>query len=957
MKKKRERQREFELRRLELDHALELKKLELAGGTDEGHSSTRHSSSFDITKHIRLVPPFQEQDVDKYFLHFEKVAENLKWPKEHWALLIQCVLKVKAQEIYTQLSLEQASNYDTVKEVILKGYELVPEAYRQKFRNCEKQSNQTFVEFARTKEQLFDRWCDSEKIKKEYKKLRELFLVEEFKRCIHVDIRTFINEQQAKTLNDAARLADDFSLTHKMSHLNKQNSPSFSTRNQNFGHDNKQLLGNNRFAFKDKNFKPNFDNRPNFDPNSESRRTTKFEQQQQSPKNKIFNPKICNYCKKEGHLVSDCWKLKKKEQGQENLKPTGFVSSKNLKLRNDVRNDTFSEVDKTISESNADSNSVMEIFEPFIHDGFISLKNDLYNATPIKILRDTGSSQSLLLTDTLPFSDDSYSGSNVLIKGVDSVDYSSIPLHNVYLASKLVSGPVKVGIKPSLPFKGISLLLGNDLAGDKVVTDPILIDKPCFDQNSDFIEEEFPDLYPSCVVTRAMARAKNDSTQNDQHANDIDLADSCLAKFFENDKVATSNESDLFTNKILSQPISKSNLITEQHKDPEISTLFEKAVEESELSKNPVCYFVQNDILMRKWRPPDVSAEDEWAVKHQIVIPKVYRYEMLSLAHETPLAGHLGSKKTLHKILEHFYWPSVRKDVTEFCRTCHTCQLVGKPNQTIPKAPLRPILVFEEPFSRVIIDCVGPLPKTKSGNQYLLTIMCASTRFPEAIPLRNIKTKTIVDALIKFFSLFGLPKSIQSDQGSNFMSGIFQQVMHELKIRQFSSSAYHPESQGALERFHQTLKTMIKTYCFDTEKCWDKGIHLLLFASRESVQESLGFSPFELVFGHTVRGPLKLFKEKFLSDSNDCLNLFSYVSEFRTRLSKVCDLARTNLQAAQVSMKTKFDKKAVSRSFKPGDKVLVLLPVPGHPLQTRYFGPYIVSEKKSEQNYVIKTPD
>ncbi len=96
-------EREFELRRLELDHALELKKLELAGGLDEGHPSMRHSLSFDITKHIRLVPPFQEQDVDKYFLHFEKVAKNLKWPKEHWALLIQCVLKGKAQEIYTQL--------------------------------------------------------------------------------------------------------------------------------------------------------------------------------------------------------------------------------------------------------------------------------------------------------------------------------------------------------------------------------------------------------------------------------------------------------------------------------------------------------------------------------------------------------------------------------------------------------------------------------------------------------------------------------------------------------------------------------------------------------------------------------------------------------------------------------------------------------------------------------------
>ena len=95
------------------------------------------------------------------------------------------------------------------------------------------------------------------------------------------------------------------------------------------------------------------------------------------------------------------------------------------------------------------------------------------------------------------------------------------------------------------------------------------------------------------------------------------------------------------------------------------------------------------------------------------------------------------------------------------------------------------------------------------------------------------------------------------------MSGIFQQVKHELGIKQYKSSAYHPESQGALERFHQTLKNMIRSYCFDTEKDWDEGIHLLLFAVRESVQESLGFSPFELVFGHTVRGPLKLLKKNF----------------------------------------------------------------------------------------------
>ena len=110
--------------------------------------------------------------------------------------------------------------------------------------------------------------------------------------------------------------------------------------------------------------------------------------------------------------------------------------------------------------------------------------------------------------------------------------------------------------------------------------------------------------------------------------------------------------------------------------------------------------------------------------------------------------------------------------------------------------------------------------------------MCASTRFPEAIPLRNIKTKIIAKALVMFFTFIGLPKSVPSDQGSNFMSGVFQQVMHELGIKQYRSSAYHSESQGALERLHQTLKTMIRSYCFDTEKDWDEGIHLLLFAVR-----------------------------------------------------------------------------------------------------------------------------
>ena len=951
---------EFKLRQMELQFQLEEKRLELEKEEKEKDRQFQlqlkememrelemqykanqfKSTSFDVTKHIRLVPPFQEKEVDKYFMHFEKVAENLKWPKEHWTLLLQSVFIGKAREIYSQLSVEQSSNYDIVKEIILKGYELVPEAYRQRFRNCRKDTGQTHVEFARTKEQLFDRWCSSKKVNRDHERLRQLLLVEEFKRCIQSDVKSFLDEKQVENLEEAARLADDYSLTHKATFVNKPKSttPSNSYSKSDNSPPNSYPKST---SFNNQNKSNSFDAPKN---------RSSFETKGQSPLSQV----TCNYCKKTGHSISDCLKLKNRQQRDEN-KPTGLTTLRS-KPQSCIEPNTVVKVSELMSDT------VMEIYEPFLSEGFVSLSCDLLcPPTPIKILRDTGASQSLILADTLPFSDKSFSGTSVLIQGVECGSLI-VPLHNIQLRSDLVTGPVAVGVRPSLPFPGVHLLLGNDLAGDKVVVNPLVTDTPSLDQTPDPIEQEIPDLYPSCAVTRAMA--KKDIKNETQ---DVDLFDTIIGQSF-NDQVnktvthsQSEKQADLSTSQIDPNlqghdTMSRSQLIQEQQNDPDISELFHGALSENETSHVPVCYYTKNGILMRKWRPPDVPANDEWKVVHQIVIPMSYRPHILNIAHETPLSGHLGVNKTYNKILSHFYWPGIKADVSRYCKSCHTCQMVGKPNQTIPKSPLQPIPAFEEPFSRIIIDCVGPLPKTKSGSAYLLTIMCASTRFPEAIPLRNIKTKTIVKALVKFFTFVGLPKSVQSDQGSNFMSGIFQQVMYELGIRQYRSSAYHPESQGALERFHQTLKNMIRSYCFDTEKNWDEGIHLLLFAVRESVQESLGFSPFELVFGHAVRGPLKLLKEKFLEEVESPLNLLQYVSDFRNRLIKASEVARSNLKQSQGKMKERYDLKTENRSFDPGDTVLALLPIPGRPLQARYFGPYTVDKKVSDLNYIINTP-
>ena len=301
---------------------------------------------------------------------------------------------------------------------------------------------------------------------------------------------------------------------------------------------------------------------------------------------------------------------------------------------------------------------------------------------------------------------------------------------------------------------------------------------------------------------------------------------------------------------------------------------------------------------MRKHRPPVARPDEAWRIIHQIVLPQCYRTYVISMAHDIPLASHLGVNKTNERILALFFWPGIRQTVVQYCKTCKMCQIVGKPNQKIQRAASQPIPAFEEPFSKVIIDCVGTLPKTKFGNKYLLTIMCSTTRFPEAIPMRNITAKKIVSRLIIFSTFVGLPKVTQSDLGSNFMSNIFKQVVTELGITHYTSSAYHPESLGALERFHQTLKNMMRTDCTQNKKGWDEGIHLLLFASIKSVQDSLVYSPLEVIFGHTVCDPLKLLKEQLMGEDKPC-DLLTYVCIFKDRLQNACEFVNNNLKQTQ----------------------------------------------------------
>ncbi|KAJ8021635.1 hypothetical protein HOLleu_38894 [Holothuria leucospilota] len=204
-----------------------------------------------------------------------------------------------------------------------------------------------------------------------------------------------------------------------------------------------------------------------------------------------FKDITCGFCHKKGHTMANCFTLAK-------LKETETASNALANVENS------SEVVVTLRPNSNDK--IKEEYLPFVSEGFISLDgNSAHPPVKIKILRDTGATQSLLLDGVLPLSDSTSTGANVLIQGVEC-GFISVPLHKINLKSDLVSGSVIVGVRPTLPVKGVSLLLGNDLAGGKVVANAILTDKPCDYNNTEQLEKEFPNLFPACAVTRAMSQ-------------------------------------------------------------------------------------------------------------------------------------------------------------------------------------------------------------------------------------------------------------------------------------------------------------------------------------------------------------------------------------------------------------------------------------------------------------------
>jgi len=176
---------------------------------------------------------------------------------------------------------------------------------------------------------------------------------------------------------------------------------------------------------------------------------------------------------------------------------------------------------------------------------------------------------------------------------------------------------------------------------------------------------------------------------------------------------------------------------------------------------------VKGGVLNRVYKHPYVNGGKPLK---QVMVPAQLRNRIMELAHASIMGGHIGIKKTTDKIQSAFYWPGIQGDVTRYYKSCDVCQkTVNK--SSVPKVPLEEMPLIDKPFKRVAIHLVGPIsPPSEAGHRYILTLVDFATRYPEAVPLKNINTETVAEALVDIFSRLGVPEEILSDLGTQFVS-------------------------------------------------------------------------------------------------------------------------------------------------------------------------------------------
>lgn len=264
----------------------------------------------------------------------------------------------------------------------------------------------------------------------------------------------------------------------------------------------------------------------------------------------------------------------------------------------------------------------------------------------------------------------------------------------------------------------------------------------------------------------------------------------------------------------------------------------------------------RNTRLQLRWiKPPGTATPvlcETSTSQARPYLPESMREEIFHRLHGL---SHPGIRASRRLVAQRYFWPNMNTDVARWARCCIPCQRSKIIRHTVtPPGTFAPSTRFEH----LHVDIIGPLPPSY-GYRYCLTMIDRFTRWPEACPLEEITSVKVAEAIVgTWISRFGTPARITTDQGRQFESDLFISLTRVLGIQRNRTSAYHPQSNGCVERWHRSLKASLMAVMNTTD--WARTLPTVLLGLRSAVREDVGASAAEMVFGQPLRLPGEFFE-------------------------------------------------------------------------------------------------
>uniref|UniRef100_A0A5S6QHR2 RNA-directed DNA polymerase n=1 Tax=Trichuris muris TaxID=70415 RepID=A0A5S6QHR2_TRIMR len=321
----------------------------------------------------------------------------------------------------------------------------------------------------------------------------------------------------------------------------------------------------------------------------------------------------------------------------------------------------------------------------------------------------------------------------------------------------------------------------------------------------------------------------------------------------------------------------------------------------------------------------DVSTEPA-----RIYIPASLRRSVFSAIHGL---SHPGVRATKRLMLSRYVWPAIKRDVSDWTRSCSACQRSKVHRHT--RSPAREFPMPSERFEHVHLDIVGPLPLSEN-KRYLLTAVDRFSRWPEAWPLGEISAKAVARIFLEnWIARFGVPSRVTTDRGRQFNSDLWSTFSKLLGCQHICTSSYHPQSNGMVERLHRHLKSALTAHTLHNRVRWTEALPLVLLGLRTAVKVDLGHAPSELVYGSSLRLPGEFFERTATDISSD-------PSGYADRLKST--MQRLRPVAPRANLRSPF----VSKDLATCTHVFLQSPSKPHGLAPLYSGPHAVLRRTSK---------